>query len=76
MTFGQRLKVARERRGLKVRQLAALLDKDPSYISLLENDHVANPGGQVIELLSRELCVSMDWLWKGEEPQPAKAANQ
>jgi transcriptional regulator with XRE-family HTH domain len=69
MTFGQRLRLARERRGLKVRQLAANIDKDPSYISMLENDHVGNPGAQILDALAKALDVSIDWLWTGNESQ-------
>lgn len=38
MTFGQKLKSLRVGRGVKQRELAALLDMDTAYLSRVEND--------------------------------------
>ena len=39
MTFGQHLRYLRSAREVSQRQLAALLDMDPAYLSRVEHDH-------------------------------------
>lgn len=62
-TLGERIRAHREMKDWKQRDLAAATGKDGSYISLIENDQIANPGIDTIEKFARALdCTPNDLL--------------
>lgn len=66
MFSSERLKEAREKKGLTQPELAKLVGKSQSAISYFESG-AKTPSGNVSALLSDVLEVSIDWLYgKGE----------
>lgn len=60
-TFGERLRFAREMRGLQQKEFAKLLEVDPSFVSLFENGK-RKPSLDNLVRLADTLNVSIDWL--------------
>ena len=67
-TLGQRLKLARERRGFDQERLAAAVGKNQTTISRLENGKAAGSGAMA--RICQVLNVSIDWLEGREEAEP------
>ncbi|HRI48995.1 MAG TPA: helix-turn-helix transcriptional regulator [Pseudomonadota bacterium] len=69
--LSQRLRLAREKRGISRRDLAARLggDKYSTLSKIEEGDSM--PGIDTVELLARALGVSAGWLAYGEGIAPA-----
>ena len=62
MTFGERLKLARERRGLSLRDLARLTKMNPGYLSRIEAGKHPRLSIDTVKLLAKTLAVTADWL--------------
>ena len=73
--LSQRLRLAREKRGISRRDLAARLggDKYSTLSKIEEGDSM--PGIDTVELLARALGVSAGWLAYGEGIMPAWAES-
>ena len=71
--LSQRLRAAREKRGISRRELAARLggDKYSTLSKIEEGDSM--PGIDTVELLARALGVSAGWLAYGEGTAPTWA---
>ena len=61
-TLADRLRRAREHKGLNLRQLAKLAEIDHTYISRLETGGRTNVSLMQAKRLCEELGVSLDWL--------------
>lgn len=55
MTFGRFLKTLREKKDLKIRELARLSQQDPAYVYRLEEGEKSSPSEAVIKSLIRSL---------------------
>jgi transcriptional regulator with XRE-family HTH domain len=54
-TFGQRIRELRRAKGIPLRELALLIDRDFTYLSKIENDRVLPPSAEVIVALATHL---------------------
>lgn len=74
-SFGDRLRRARELRGLTQYRLAECLVRGdsarphPEHIAKYESD-ARSPGLDTVTRLAKRLDVSLDWLWNGDGPGP------
>lgn len=66
MDIGKRIKEAREFKGLKSKEFAAILKIDSSQYSKIENGKLLPTLTQVIEI-SKQLEMSLDWLVLGNK---------
>jgi transcriptional regulator with XRE-family HTH domain len=71
VSFGQRLKDAREARGLKRNALAALAGVDSSAITRWEKED-RSPKGTMVAKLAHALGCSEHWLLTGDGPREPK----
>ena len=69
MSFGNRMKQARENKGLTQRELASLLNLQVSTVSLYETNK-REPRFETIKDISRVLDVSADWLFSRTNDSP------
>jgi transcriptional regulator with XRE-family HTH domain len=69
MSFGNRMKQAREKKGLTQRELASLLNLQVSTVSLYETNK-REPRFETIKDISRVLDVSADWLFSRTNDSP------
>lgn len=67
VNLGLRLRTARQRAGLSLRELARRLGVSPSFMSQVENGK-AQPSVATLYSLSQMLEVSIDHLFEGDEP--------
>ena len=65
-TFGQRLRMLRQQKGLTQEGLAVRLNSSQNMITKYENDLV-NPGALILQSMADELGVTMDYLWRGKK---------
>ena len=65
-TLGQRIRQAREAKGLMQKQLGSLVGKSESAVSQWENGGIREIKGATLGKLASELGVSIDWLLSGE----------
>ena len=65
MTFGMRLKQARNKKQLTQNQVAGVLGIDYTTISKYENDK-SQPDNEIFQRMSSLYNVSLDWLLVGE----------
>lgn len=63
-TLGERIRTLRENCGLSQSQLAARVGVIRGYIARLEHDR-QRPSAELLWLISRQLGVTMDFLWSG-----------
>ncbi len=68
VSFGQRLKMAREARNLRRNGLAELAQVDSSSVTRWEKDD-RSPGGDAVRKLASALKVSEHWLLTGDGPR-------
>lgn len=66
--FGNRLRLAREAKGLRVTELNTLAKLSAGSVSRLEWGDRTTVGAAVVAQLAGVLGVTMDWLWKGQGP--------
>ncbi|WP_051318234.1 helix-turn-helix domain-containing protein [Cohnella thermotolerans] len=71
MSFGSRLKQARNGKHLTQNQVAAKLGLDFTTISKYENDK-SQPDNEILRELAGIYEVSLDWLLTGDRPQKDK----
>ena len=76
MTLAERVKLARNKRGLNQRELARMTGLSGGYISMLERapgepNAVESPGLNGLQELAKALRVSESWLILGLEPEPS-----
>lgn len=76
-TFGKRLKLARELKGLKSNALSRLIDAEESYISQIESAKKSHSSMRPERLiaLARALDVRLEWLVNGDGPMRQVAAT-
>lgn len=74
MTIGQRIRQAREFKGLKQKDFAVILEIDQSQYSKIENDKLMPTLLQITDI-SKHLDCSLDWLVLGKEVQKADVFN-
>ena len=65
-TLGQRIKQAREAKGLMQKQLGTRVGKSESAVSQWENGGIREIKGPTLHKLANALGVSIDWLLSGE----------
>ena len=71
MTLGQKVKLAREKRGMTQRDLAKKADISNGYVSIIENGgEGANHGMVQLTRISRALEIPLMWLVDESEPEP------
>lgn len=68
-TRGQRIRRARQERGLTLEQLGKAVGTTKQGISAIERDETKNPEAQTIEGISRFLGKSVRWLLDGAGPE-------
>jgi len=70
MTFGERIRAARERREMSAKELAAAVGISPQYLNDVEKDRRNPPSDAVIWRLAVHLMVPSDLLhlWAGRLP--------
>jgi transcriptional regulator with XRE-family HTH domain len=73
--LGSRLRVARERTGMSLRELARRVGVSASLVSQIEHDHV-KPSVGTLYSVSNELGLLLDELFRDGEPGPNKAATK
>lgn len=70
MTAGVRLGTARQHTTASQRELAELAGLSPSMVWQIESGTIAAPSGTTLAQLAEVLGVSLDWLIRGEGPDP------
>ncbi|PWF99681.1 helix-turn-helix domain-containing protein [Levilactobacillus bambusae] len=75
MTFGERVKQAREQHGWTLQQMSEFLGQSPEIIADWESGKV-EPTASQLQKLSRLLGVSSDWLLSGKETSAAHLYRQ
>lgn len=70
MTFAERLKHARDRRGLTQRALSEAAGMKPSYVAQAEVGGIEKPSHQAMLGLAKGLRVPLEWLFDGSGPEP------
>lgn len=70
MKLGERIRMARKRRKLSGPKLAERLGISPQAISQWETGKTG-PERQIIPALTKELRITEDWLFHGQEPLPS-----
>ena len=78
-TIGQRVRAAREKRGMSQAELARKVEASVNAINMLEQDKIQDPRASRVIGVARILQVSADYLLglsedSGSEIQPADAA--
>lgn len=68
-TLGARVAALRDERGFKQQELARSADLSVTFLSEVENDH-RKPGADALLRLADALETTLDYLVKGELPQP------
>lgn len=75
MTFGKRLKQARNKKQLTQNQVAGVLGIDYTTISKYENDK-SQPDNDILQRMSSLYDVSLDWLLTGEISNGKKKSDK
>lgn len=65
LTLGQRVKEARELRGIRVNDLDRAIGSRPGYVSRLEDGAFTSVGSEKLRQIAEVLRVSLDWLVLG-----------
>lgn len=65
-----RLQLARELAGLSMQELSKLSGLAGSHAGLIARGAVGNPRVDIAEKLAHTLGISLDWLVRGEGPEP------
>lgn len=69
-TMRERLRIARETRGLSRHKLSLAAGLAQALAGAIERGDITDPGGSTIAALARVLGVSTDWLLTGEGHGP------
>lgn len=69
-----RLEAARSYAGLSANELSKLAGLSSSHVGMIGRGHVHAPRIDVVSKIAEALGVSLDWLVRGEGPEPDAAA--
>jgi transcriptional regulator with XRE-family HTH domain len=76
LRFGEAVRIAREARGLTLRELSQLTGVSNPLISQIETGKVADTGLSVAVRIARELRLSIDALYRLKSPRPARQGGE
>ena len=76
-SFGKRLKLAREAKGLNSNALSRLISAEDSYVSQIETGKKSHKAMDPVRLLAmaKALDVRLEWLVNGEDPMSPPVAE-
>lgn len=73
LSLGDRLKGARNDKGLSKSALGKIVGTSGTSINNIENGETKNPGSILLTKIAQELQVDLDWLLYGDESLPSNS---